>query len=169
MASASRKPSPDLPRLDGADDSDADPGAGQRALAGAEAAGVRSGGGARQSDRRHWTLAECDCRHRIAERTGEDADLHIADTRFGHAHTLAQRVVRDEPPGRAPPVSDRIDRVVLNRLFGIPLFLLMMYLMFMFTMNIGGAFIDFFDQAGQALFVDGLGALLNAIWARQTG
>jgi ferrous iron transport protein B len=59
-------------------------------------------------------------------------------------------------------MSDRIDRVVLSRIFGIPLFLLMIYLMFMFTMNIGGAFIDFFDLTGQALFVDGLSALLAA-------
>ncbi|TCT22089.1 Fe(2+) transporter permease subunit FeoB [Thiobaca trueperi] len=104
------------------------------------------------------------CRHRIAERTGEDADLHIADTRFGHAHTLAQRVVR-ESRRIERTLSDRIDRVVLNRVFGIPLFLLMIYLMFMFTMNIGGAFIDFFDLAGQALFVDGLGALLGHLGA----
>ncbi|MBK1694179.1 ferrous iron transport protein B [Chromatium weissei] len=103
-------------------------------------------------------------RHQIAERTGEDADLHIADTRFGHAHTLFQRVVRQTHRiGRT--LSDRIDRVVLSRMFGIPLFLLMIYLMFMFTMNIGGAFIDFFDLAGQALFVDGLRVLLGDLGA----
>nr|WP_245537403.1 Fe(2+) transporter permease subunit FeoB [Thiocystis violascens] len=101
-----------------------------------------------------------ECRHQIAERTGEDADLHIADTRFGHAHMLCQRVSRQSNRvGRT--LSDRIDQVVLSRSFGIPLFLLMIYLMFMFTMNIGGAFIDFFDLAGQALFVDGFGVLLG--------
>ncbi|EXJ13349.1 Ferrous iron transport protein B [Imhoffiella purpurea] len=99
-------------------------------------------------------------RGQIAVRTGEDADLHIADTRFGHAHTLAQRVMR-ESHRIERTLSDRIDRFVLNRIFGIPLFLLMIYLMFMFTMNVGGAFIDFFDMAGQALFVDGLGELLD--------
>ncbi|MFD2111157.1 Fe(2+) transporter permease subunit FeoB [Thiorhodococcus fuscus] len=99
-------------------------------------------------------------RHQITVRTGEDADLHIADTRFGHAHALAQRVMRESHRVERT-LSDRIDRVVLNRIFGIPLFLLMIYLMFMFTMNIGGAFIDFFDLAGRALFVDGLGALLD--------
>jgi ferrous iron transport protein B len=103
-------------------------------------------------------------RHQIAERTGEDADLHIADTRYGHAHTLFQQVVREtQRVGRT--LSDRIDRVVLSRMFGIPLFLLMIYLMFMFTMNIGGAFIDFFDLAGQALFVDGLRVLLGDLGA----
>ncbi|MBK1654455.1 Fe(2+) transporter permease subunit FeoB [Allochromatium vinosum] len=103
-------------------------------------------------------------RQQIAERTGEDADLHIADTRFGHAHALARRVVREERRVERT-VSDRIDQVVLSRAFGIPLFLLMIYLMFMFTMNIGGAFIDFFDQLGQALFVDGLGELLGRVGA----
>ncbi|MBK1642238.1 ferrous iron transport protein B [Chromatium okenii] len=99
-------------------------------------------------------------RFQIAERAGEDADLHIADTRYGHAHTLFQQVVRQaHRVGRT--TSDRIDRVVLSRWFGIPLFLLMIYLMFMFTMNIGGAFIDFFDLAGQALLVDGLGEVLG--------
>ncbi len=37
----------------------------------------------------------------------------------------------------------------------------MMYLMFMFTINIGGAFIDFFDQFFGAVFVDGFKALLQ--------
>lgn len=103
-------------------------------------------------------------RARIGERTGGDVDLHIADTRFGHAHTVAERVVRER--GRAGrTLSDRIDRVVLSKALGIPLFLLAIYLMFMFTMNIGGAFIDFFDLAAQTIFVDGLAALLAALSA----
>ncbi|MBK1723296.1 Fe(2+) transporter permease subunit FeoB [Thiocystis violacea] len=101
-------------------------------------------------------------RHQIAERTGEDSDLHIADTRYGHAHTLAQRVVREDRRLERT-LSDRIDHVVLSKTFGIPLFLLMIYLMFMFTMNIGGAFIDFFDLLGQTLFVDGLSNLLEGL------
>lgn len=104
-------------------------------------------------------LAE-QARRQIAERTGEDTDLHIADTRYGHAHALAQRVVREERRVERT-LSDRIDQVVLSKTFGIPLFLLMIYMMFMFTMNIGGAFIDFFDLLGQALFVDGLASLLE--------
>ncbi|MGB5734139.1 MAG: ferrous iron transport protein B, partial [Thiohalocapsa sp.] len=106
---------------------------------------------------RHW-------REAIAERSGEDADIHIADTRFGHAHALARRVVQQR--GRAGrTLSDAIDRVVLSRVWGIPLFLAVMYLMFVFTINIGGAFIDFFDGVATALFVDGLGTLLTQIGA----
>ncbi len=105
----------------------------------------------------HW-------RAQIEERAGEEADIHIADARYGHAHALAQQVIYE--PGKAGrTLSDRIDNLVLNRWFGVPFFLVVMYLMFMFTINIGGAFIDFFDIAAGALFVDGLGRLLTAIGA----
>ena len=103
-------------------------------------------------------------RRHIADRSGEEADLHIADARYGHAHALAEQVLRQRGKiGRT--LTDRIDQVVLNRWSGIPIFLAVMYLMFMFTINIGGAFIDFFDLLAGALFVDGLGELLSALGA----
>jgi ferrous iron transport protein B len=101
----------------------------------------------------HWRQA-------IAERAGEDADIHIADSRFSHAHALATQTVRVH--GRAGRhLSDAIDRVVLSRIWGIPLFLAVMYLMFVFTIQLGGAFIDVFDGTANALLVDGLGAWLT--------
>jgi len=105
----------------------------------------------------HW-------RHAIAARTSEDADIQIADTRFAHAHALAKTVQRQRGAAGGH-LSDAIDRIVLSRLWGIPLFLAMMYLMFVFTINIGGAFIDVFDGVATALFVDGLGSLLSQIGA----
>ena len=121
------------------------------------------GQGADLADRVH------DWRRQIASRAGEDTDILIADTRYSHAHTLAQSVIRDR--GRVTrTLSDRIDRVVLGRWTGIPLFMGIMYLMFLFTIDIGGAFIDLFDGAAHALFVTGFGQLLSAAglpdWAR---
>ena len=105
-----------------------------------------------------------DWRRRIQDRSGQEVDLQIADTRFGHAHTLARRVTRER--GRVgKTLTDRIDRIVLSRIWGIPLFLAVMYLMFVFTINIGGAFIDFFDRIAGALFVDGAGNLLASAGA----
>jgi ferrous iron transport protein B len=102
-----------------------------------------------------------DWRTRIEERAGIDADMHIADSRFNHAHLLSQLVVKKtRQVGKT--VSDHIDSFVLNRFLGIPFFLFIMYLMFMFTINIGGAFIDFFDGVAGALFVDGFRQLLLA-------
>ena len=94
--------------------------------------------------------------------TTESADIYIADSRFGHAHTITQLVVKVK--GKVHKyLSDRIDQVVLHHYFGVPIFMLVMYLMFMFTINFGGAFIDFFDGVAGAIFVDGLASILTSI------
>jgi ferrous iron transport protein B len=96
----------------------------------------------------------------MREEAGGDVDILLADARYEFANHATRDTVRkkDEVP-RA--TSDRIDRVVLNRALGIPVFLAVMYLMFMFTINIGGAFIDFFDILSGTLLVDGLADVLN--------
>jgi ferrous iron transport protein B len=103
---------------------------------------------------------------RLASEIGQDLDLMMADARYSLANRITQHSVKVQ--GKVTrSVSDRIDRIVLNRIIGIPLFLLMMYLMFMLTINVGGAFIDFFDQAAAAIFVDGLGQLLGNLGSPQ--
>ena len=103
-------------------------------------------------------------RERAEERLGDDIDITLADARYGFVNQVAVATVcrRGEVTRR---LSDRIDRVVLNRFLGIPIFLLTMYLMFMFTINIGGSFIDFFDILTGTLLVDGPGALMGALGA----
>ncbi|MCP3854024.1 MAG: Fe(2+) transporter permease subunit FeoB [Actinomycetia bacterium] len=98
----------------------------------------------------------------IEEGTGEEADIVIAGERYTHAHAIAQRTTTWAAPER-DIVSDRVDRVVLGRFTGLPIFLAVMYVMFMFTINIGGAFIDLFDGVAGAVFVDGFGALLDRV------
>lgn len=51
------------------------------------------------------------------------------------------------------PFSEKIDSIVLHPLLGVPVFLGVMYLLFMFAINIGSAFIDFFDILSGTLFV----------------
>jgi len=98
----------------------------------------------------------------LAQGLGEDLDIMIADARYSLANRIAGEVV--SVTGRVNrDLTNRIDRVVMNRALGIPIFLLMMYLMFMFTINIGGAFIDFFDQFSGVLLVDGFGEWLTRI------
>jgi ferrous iron transport protein B len=97
------------------------------------------------------------------ERVGaEDPDILIADGRFGFAHQAAREVVHNR--GHVTrTLSDKIDRVVLHRWAGPAIFFGIIYLMFMFTINLGGAFIDFFDIAFGTIFVDGTAAGLTAI------
>ncbi|URQ61077.1 Fe(2+) transporter permease subunit FeoB [Pantoea alhagi] len=65
-------------------------------------------------------------------------------------------------------LSQRLDNLVLNRWLGLPIFLLMMYLMFVLAINIGGAIQPLFDIGSTALFIHGmqwLGATLHfPVW-----
>ena len=101
-------------------------------------------------------------RHRIQQTLGEDTDLLIADSRYTWIRHLIQGVTdRTNVVGRT--LSDRLDRVVLNRWLGIPVFLLVMYFMFLVSINVGGAFIDFFDIGMGTIFVGGTAHLLQQI------
>jgi ferrous iron transport protein B len=88
----------------------------------------------------------------------EEADMAIADSRYGFIRGIAQDVLKKT--AEKIPLSDKIDKIALHRVLGIPLFLAAMYLVFWITMNVGGAFIDFFDIFFGTIFVDGLGRLL---------
>jgi ferrous iron transport protein B len=60
---------------------------------------------------------------------------------------------RSSASGGGARFSDSLDNFVLHPLTGIPVFLGMMYLLFMFAINVGGAFIDFFDILSGTIFV----------------
>lgn len=94
----------------------------------------------------------------------EDPDVLIADSRFGFAHRVAAEAVRRR--GHVTrTMSDRIDQVVLHRWVGPLIFFSVIYAMFLFTINLAGAFIDFFDIAFGTVFVEGTRALLGVVGA----
>lgn len=99
---------------------------------------------------------------RVEAETEDEIDILAADARYGFVNKLIQGAVcRLNEVSRH--TTEKIDAIVLNRFLGIPVFLLVMYAMFMFTINIGSAFVDFFDQSVGALLVDGLSLVLSDI------
>lgn len=101
-------------------------------------------------------------RKHIEATTDEALDFLLADARFDAATVLAKKVVHEQ--GKiSRTFSDKLDRWVLGNWTGLPIFLLMMYLLFLFSINLGGAFIDFFDQSVQTIAVDGSRYLLSSI------
>ena len=98
----------------------------------------------------------------IEKETGEELDFLLAEVRFETATHLAKSIIKEK--GKVSRTfSDKVDNYVLGNWLGVPIFLVMMYLLFTFSINLGGAFIDFFDQTAQAFFVDGLSSLLTMI------
>lgn len=98
----------------------------------------------------------------IEDATDDEVDILAADARYGFVNKISQSCV-NKIHEVSRGMTNKIDKWVLNRYLGIPFFLLVMYLMFMITINIGSAFIDFFDQVAGAIFVDGFAVLLNAL------
>lgn len=83
-----------------------------------------------------------------------DMDILIANGRYQCISDIIARVVSIR--GQAShQLTERIDRFALNRFLGLPLFFVMMYLMFMFAINVGNVFVDFFDGLFGTLLVDG--------------
>jgi len=105
----------------------------------------------------HDTVRQCTQR---VEQAGQDIDIMIATTRYDFVQQVFEASVST---GTHVSVTDRLDKVVLHPLLGIPIFLFIMYLMFLFSINVGNAFIDFFDITAGAIFVDHFGALLSSI------
>ncbi|MCD6560339.1 MAG: Fe(2+) transporter permease subunit FeoB [Deltaproteobacteria bacterium] len=98
----------------------------------------------------------------VEDKFGEEMDILIAGSRYEMIKDLIRNTVKKGTLLNRT-ASDRIDHIVLNRALGIPIFLVVMYLMFMLTINVGGAFIDFFDIFTGTIFVDGFGELLAAV------
>ncbi|MBT3191359.1 MAG: Fe(2+) transporter permease subunit FeoB [Verrucomicrobia bacterium] len=101
---------------------------------------------------------------RISRHVGDSTDIVLADGRYGFIHGLARDVLHRKLELRRT-VTDLIDRVILNRALGIPLFFLIMYAVFFLTVGVGAPFIDFFDTFCGTVFVDGVRALLESLHA----
>ncbi|MDR3491915.1 MAG: Fe(2+) transporter permease subunit FeoB [Gammaproteobacteria bacterium] len=96
----------------------------------------------------------------LQEKLFEDADILFADARYRFIQTIMQQAVVKNNV-HTQTWTERIDKIILNRMLGIPIFLVVMYLMFFFAINVGGAFQDFFDIGSNTIFVEGLAHLLT--------
>ncbi len=101
---------------------------------------------------------------RVARHVGEEMDLVLADGRYGFIHGLAHDVINRRDQVRRT-VTDVVDRLLLNRVLGLPLLFAVMYGVFAVTVRCGQPFIACFDRLAGTLLVDGLGAWLSACGA----
>lgn len=97
---------------------------------------------------------------KIRTELNEDADILLADARYQFIQQIMSQCLNKNSQPKIT-WTERIDRIMLNRALGIPIFLSMMYLTFFFAINIGGAFQDFFDIGSDTIFVDGAAHLMG--------
>ena len=107
----------------------------------------------KREDRQHIAAQASAKRNELEDAHGQPMDVLLANCRFGAIDATLDGVITDSSQGSS--LTEKIDNWVLNRWLGIPFFFFIMYLMFLFAINVGGAFIDFFDIAFATVFVDG--------------
>ncbi|EJF31012.1 MULTISPECIES: Fe(2+) transporter permease subunit FeoB [Enterobacteriaceae] len=93
-------------------------------------------------------------RARLAE-TIDDPALLIADARYQSIASICDAVSNSltAEPNR---LTVAMDKIILNRYLGLPIFMLVMYLMFLLAINIGGALQPIFDGGSVAIFIHGI-------------
>lgn len=83
-------------------------------------------------------------RARISQLYGDEADIAIADARYGTINGLVRQVLDTSQVDRYT-LTDRIDRIVTNRILGLPIFLLIMYVIFKLVVDVSTPFTDWID------------------------
>jgi ferrous iron transport protein B len=93
---------------------------------------------------------------------GEDIEALMADARYGQAAGLTQEVLK-KPEADRVELTEKIDRVVLNRFFGIPIFLAAMWVVFKLTFDVSSPFADWMDKTINGPGKRWIGALMGLI------
>ncbi|MDA8215043.1 MAG: ferrous iron transport protein B [Nitrospiraceae bacterium] len=95
---------------------------------------------------------------------GEDIESLMADERYAQASGLTHEVLK-KPEMKKMEITERIDRIVLNRFLGIPIFLSAMWLVFKFTFDVSTPFADWIDAMTAGPFKRWAEAILGFIQA----
>lgn len=104
---------------------------------------------------------------RILEITGEDTDTLIADGRYTFIGDLIKSAVH-RPTTNRRNFSDNLDVVLTHRLFGIPIFLFFMWVVFQFTANVSAPYLDWIDGIINGLVMNQTTRLLMGIGIEDT-
>jgi ferrous iron transport protein B len=98
---------------------------------------------------------------------GDEPEVVMADRRYGFISGACQETIRTTVESRHG-YSDMIDAIVTNRILGLPIFLILMYVVFFLTFKIGKHPMDwlemFFDWA--AMEVSGLWPAGSESWLK---
>ena len=94
-------------------------------------------------------------RENLRQNQHEDPELVIADARYQSIARICD-IVGNSQQAEPNRLTQVLDKVILNRWLGVPIFLFVMYLMFVLAINIGGALQPIFDIGSAAIFIQGI-------------
>lgn len=103
-------------------------------------------------------------RNEFPEKYGEDADTMIADGRYGCITEMGRKLITHSDR-LSQSVTEMIDRVALGKYTGIPVFMLVMYLMFVWTISVGGMLIEPIETFGDVFMVEKSAEFLTSMAA----
>jgi ferrous iron transport protein B len=105
-----------------------------------------------------------DALHHLKNAHGDDIEAIMADTRYSLAGGLTREVLR-KPELRKMEMTEKIDRIVLNRFLGTPIFLAAMWIVFKLTFDLSTPFADWIDAMTAGPFKRWAAAILGTIGA----
>ncbi|MBL8157761.1 MAG: ferrous iron transport protein B, partial [Anaerolineae bacterium] len=81
---------------------------------------------------------------RLTEALGDDPEIVLTDRRYSFIEgVVSGALVRSA--GSTETASDRADHIITHRFWGLPIFLLLMWLVFQITANVSAPLIDWVD------------------------
>lgn len=99
-------------------------------------------------------------RSALTTATGHDIDMVLVNGQRHFAHTLLERALKRDARPEARATTRKLDAVLAHRIWGLPIFAAIMYLMFELTFTVG-AYPMQWIEAGQ----EGLGGWIAGFWA----
>ncbi|MHC4926838.1 MAG: ferrous iron transport protein B, partial [Planctomycetota bacterium] len=89
---------------------------------------------------------------------GDSPEIVIAEKRYGYISGVYEQAVT-RTVQRRHDISDWVDKILLNRVLGLPIFFLAMYLVFQFTFWAGAPFMDMIEVG-----FEWLSASISGLW-----
>lgn len=84
-------------------------------------------------------------RKNILKDISEDLESHLADIRYGIAHGITKQVL-ERPSKAGADLTEKIDKILLNRFFGLIVFVIMMWFVFKITFDFSTPYCDWLDE-----------------------
>jgi len=113
----------------------------------------------------------------VEQKCDGDAEAHIADLRYQYISKLIKKCVVKKQEGHVETKSDKLDKILTNRFLALPIFAVVMYLLFACTFSENFLFIEGLSspgvwlagivESGWAILTDALAQVLDKAGASQ--